>query len=402
MTVKPIKLLFVTAEPHPSFRADVRVLFGKYLPRHGIQSDLVAQSLPDQAEAPWPAGRTWLVPRLGGAIKRVWLQWRHDLRLFALARQGYDAVQVRDRVLAGAIGLLAARRAGIPFFYWASYPKPEARLLATRIDGLKFQRLAWLINQVRGRLASALLYRWLLPRADHIFVQSEAMKQSFVGRGLLANRMTAVPMGVDLEEASTASQPSSEWLGRLRGREFVYYLGALDHLRNPDLMLEALSLLRLRRPLAGLLLVGGTSDEITRLEARAVELGVRDAVQFAGWLSAADATGLASCCQVGISVIPRGPLFDVSSPTKLPEYLAQGLPVVANDLPDQQSVLIESGAGICVQGNAEAVAAGIDLLLADQVAAKLMGERGREYVRGNRSYAAISERLSKAYFSLIG
>ena len=59
-------------------------------------------------------------------------------------------------------------------------------------------------------------------------------------------------------------------------------------------------------------------------------------VLLTGWLPQPAALGYAVRAEVGLSPIPRGTLFDVSSPTKLVEYLALGIPGVANDIPDQQ------------------------------------------------------------------
>jgi len=38
-----IRILFATAEPCPTFRVDVTTLFGKFLPRFGVTSDVIAE-----------------------------------------------------------------------------------------------------------------------------------------------------------------------------------------------------------------------------------------------------------------------------------------------------------------------------------------------------------------------
>jgi hypothetical protein len=56
------RILLATAEAHPTHRPDVSVLFGRVLPEHGIDVDLVAttpQATALKAAAPWPGGQAY-------------------------------------------------------------------------------------------------------------------------------------------------------------------------------------------------------------------------------------------------------------------------------------------------------------------------------------------------------
>ncbi|MEJ6006632.1 glycosyltransferase [Paucibacter sp. AS339] len=398
------RLLFVTKETHPSFRADVRVLFGKYLPRMGIASDLFTQAEYGQASTPWAAGALLLAPSSAKSWLRPLQLLRHDLRLFTAARSGdYAAVQVRDRIFAGALGLSAARRAGLPFFYWASYPKPESRKEAA--DHLQWtcRPLHFFVHQLRARLSDALLYRWVLRRADHVFVQSEAMLAAFAARGLPTERMSAVPMGVDLEEAQAQEPAPPEVLARVQGRRVLVYAGALDRVRQPRLMLEAMVHVKAAMPDSLLLMVGGALDpaDLQQLQQSAEDLALQPWVQFTGWVSPAQALACMRLGELGLSTIPRGPLYDVSSPTKLAEYFALGLPVVANDLPDQALVMRESEAGVCVPFEPRALAEAALALLNSPEQARQQGLAGQRYIAAQRSYAALAERLAQTYRRLL-
>lgn len=104
---------------------------------------------------------------------------------------------------------------------------------------------------------------------------------------------------------------------------------------------------------------------------------------------------------VGLSPIPRGYLLDVSSPTKVLEYLALGIPVVCNDNPDQERVIRESEAGICVLYSAEDFAnAVIRMLCLDKNARDEMGIRGKDYVAHHRDYRLIGGNVANSYRNL--
>jgi glycosyltransferase involved in cell wall biosynthesis len=102
--------------------------------------------------------------------------------------------------------------------------------------------------------------------------------------------------------------------------------------------------------------------------------------------------------ELGLSPIPRGPLLDVGSPTKVPEYLALGVPVVCNDNPDQQALIEASGAGRCVPYTAEDFArAVVELLRLGPEERRAMAERGRELVARERDYRQLASGVAARY-----
>ncbi|MRV74182.1 glycosyltransferase [Duganella sp. FT92W] len=391
----------MSREPHPSFRPDIATLFGRCLPQHGVASDMVA--LHEGAEAPWPAGKA-LVRRGQGRAGRLLARWRVAFDLFRLARQpGYDAVQVRDRIGGALIGLLAARRAGLPFFYWMSLPFPDAwQDLGRGTEANSASRLGRLRWQWRGNLAAFILYRIVLPRADHIFVQSAAMRTLLAGKGLPAENMTPVPMGVALPEALNDIAPSDD--PRLQGRKVLVYLGALERMRHPEVMIEAMVDIKRAHPDALLVLVGDSQNPGERawLESEIDRLGVREHALITGWMAPQQAWRYLRAATIGLSPFPRSRTLEVASPTKVCEYLAYGVPVVANDQPDQAALLEQTGGGLCVPLTAQGFAQGVCALLADPQRAQAMAQQGRDRIGRLRSYDVLAEQLAAQYRRLLG
>ena len=121
-----MRLLFATIEPCPTFRPDVAALFGKFLPRFGVTSDLVTERAPGVAgEVSWGGGEALLISSCGGRSRRYAANLLHyALTLLRADRAKYQAIQVRDMPLVALLGLLAARLKKLPFFYWMSFPTP--------------------------------------------------------------------------------------------------------------------------------------------------------------------------------------------------------------------------------------------------------------------------------------
>ncbi|ODU51042.1 MAG: hypothetical protein ABS92_01100 [Thiobacillus sp. SCN 63-374] len=400
-----MRMLLLTPETCPTFRVDVETLFGKFLPRHGVHSDLVAGLTPGhEGVAVWGGGEAHLVDVSGGQAKKHFKTLLHGIRaLFVADRIRYQALQVRDMPVMAAFGVLAARLKGLKFFYWMSYPMPEGQIALARERGLSDGLLKYLFPWLRGRVGRLLLYRFVLPRADHVFVQTERMLESMVEKGVARDKMTPVPIGVDLDEIeASAGSPVDD--PRLRGKRVLVYLGTLDRPRKIDVLFDMLAILRATQPDVVLVLVGDTEDTKFRewLEAQAASAGVADAVIWTGWLPMQEGWRYVRAAEIGLSPIPRGPLLDVGSPTKALEYIALGIPVLGNDNPDQAWVIQESGAGRCVPYTAEDFASAVTELLgiAPQERAA-MAERGRRFVREHRDYAVIGAIVAARYKRLM-
>lgn len=396
-----IRILYLTREPHPSFRPDIATLFGKFLPPHGIGTDLVA--LQEGEPAAWAGGAAHTAGGKG-KLGRLMARMGRACALFRLAQGGrYQAIQVRDRIGGALIGLLAARWHGLPYFYWMSFPFVEFwQDVGAGREAVGATRLRRLVLRLRGHLGAFLLYRVILPRADHIFVQSDAMRAMLAQLGLDPANMTPVPMGVTVPEQLDHVVPSDD--ARLAGRKVVMYLGALERMRHPEVMVEAMVEVARREPQALLVLVGDSQTPGDRawLEQQVQRCGVQDHVLITGWMAPADAWRYLRAAAVGLSPIPCTRVLSLGTPTKVCEYLAYGLPVVANDQPDQATLLAQTGGGLCVPLSADGFAQGILAMLADPDQARAMAEQGRARIGQLRSYHVLAEQLAAQYRRLLG
>lgn len=399
-----IRLLMATLEPFPSFRVDVSALFGKYLPRLGVMSDVVAARAPESAGGEsWGGGGALVVATRGGRPGKVLLTFLHGVRRLVQAdRKGYSAIQVRDMPLLALVGLLAARWKGLPFFYWMSYPIFEGQLQIASERGLSGGVFWFLYPWVRGHLGCFILYRLVLPRADHVFVQSESMREDVAARGVRREKMTPVLMGVDLEVTRPdLVAPSGD--PRLAGRRVLIYLGTMNRNRRIDFLFEMLPGIKKEFPEVLLVLVGSAGDDPYQrwLERRAEQLGVAASVLWIGFLPIQEGWRYVRAAEVGLSPIPRGPILDCGSPTKCFEYMALGVPVVGNDNPDQKKVLEESRGGLCVPLTADDFARAVCRLLADEPLRRSMASAGRLYIESRRGYDVLSRAVAAKYAELV-
>ncbi len=401
-----VRVLIVSSDTFPPARVDVAVLFGRELAGRGHRFDWILQS-EDACARPYVTrwgggevrvGATDLGQSLVSRLRKHALGIANDLRLVScLRRARYDAVEVKDKFLAGAIAAIACRVFRTPFIYWLSYPFPEHYLLRAKDRTARYRRL----YALRGLVFKWLLYRWLLPAADHVFVQSEQMREDIAAEGISMQKMTAVPMGVSEEICSLAGGSAPRGL-LPPGVPCILYLGTLDKVRRLDFLVRVLARVRAVVPNAQLYLVGKGvhPEDETLLRQEAVRLGVGSSVIFVGHVPQPEAMQYVMEADVCVSPFHPTPVLRSTSPTKLIEYLALGKAVVANDHPEQKRVLEESGAGLCVPYDEGFFADAIVRLLQNPQTARDMGERGRRYAREKRSYGVIADIVERRMLAI--
>jgi len=404
--IQPISIAFIVRDPLPPIRADVLTLFGTEMPRYGVGTELVGQGGTPET-SPWPAGGMHVVGSLRSRFASVCSPVWDLLGLVRAFRSGHrpDCIQVRDKIASGVLGRIAAGVLRVPFVYWMSFPIVEGFEVRRDEIGRRrgpVARLKWAAHALRAWASRLAIYRLVLPGARHVFVQSDAMADWLAAKGYDRARMTAVPMGVDAALFDRAQvEPVAD--PRLDGRRVVLYLGRIAQARRSDFLLDVVALLRERMPGVLLVIAGDapSDDEMAWMRREIAARGLDEHVLLTGWLPQRTALGYAVRAEVGLSPIPRGTLYDVSSPTKLVEYLALGIPSVANDIPDQRLVVEESRAGLCVPMEAAAFADATLALLENRALAEEFALRGPAYVTAHRTYDILGRNVAKVYKSIL-
>jgi glycosyltransferase involved in cell wall biosynthesis len=115
-----------------------------------------------------------------------------------------------------------------------------------------------------------------------------------------------------------------------------------------------------------------------------------------------EAWGMAAKCHVGLAVLRGIPNNYAIQPTKLFEYMALGLPVIASDYPTYRAVIEGTSCGLCVDPDApEEIANAIEWLMDHPGEAAEMGRRGREAVTREFRWEREADKLLRLYQELI-
>ena len=396
-----MRILYIVEDRFPPFRADVVELFAKQIPMLGHQIHWLMQRGKDASNTVspvnWLGNTVYLLPRsnrenLVGRIFNNLLSMLGDFMILPLAVRGrYDVIQVRDKFFTCLIAWFAARLTGARFIYWMSYPFAESKLYDAENRLVPYHQLVWL----KGKLIGFLLYKFILPVADHIFVQSERMKDDVAQKGISRDKMTPVPMGIRTDQVVVGTSA----IAPNRDAPVLLYLGTLIKLRQLQILVRVLQHVRLRYPRATLLYVGDGEVPSDRqvIEDEASQLGLSEAVTVTGFMPMEKAWELVKQADICFSPFYPISILLSTSPTKLIEYMAMAKCIVANEHPEQCQVMEESGIGQCVPWSEEAFAEAVCILLDDPEYARKLAAKGPEWVRTHRTYDVIARIVDAKY-----
>lgn len=399
------RMLVVSFDTYPPFRVDVKDLFGVELCKRDYQIDWILQSCDDLEEpkqVEWACGTVAVGATNNGGrwyqrLHKHLLGIRNDTKLFTIDLDDYDLLQVKDKFIAALFAILVTRQKTTKFVYWLSYPIPESSLYAVQTGTARYP----LYNLIRGYVQKFLLYKVIMPRADHIFVQSDQMRNDIADEGIELGKMTPVPMGISDQKLPALTD---EVFNAEDDKIIILYLGTLMRVRRMNFLVRVFSRVKQVCCDAELYYVGDGEDDQDREEIieerKRCGLDEND-VKITGFLPIEEAWRYVARASVCVSPFYPTPILNSTSPTKLIEYMSFAKPVVANDHPEQRRIITESGAGYCVRYNEEEFADAIIKVIQDKDAASEMGLKGRRYVEEHRVYSKIADIVDMRYQMII-
>jgi glycosyltransferase involved in cell wall biosynthesis len=240
-------------------------------------------------------------------------------------------------------------------------PKPLRRIVA------------WAFDRIERRLTRSFA---------GVITATEKIAERFPGAAVVHNYPDLASFPAPSPRA-TASEVRVVYVGGLtRARGAVQMVRAMGAVRSADVVLEIVGAVR-PTPLV---------DEL-RGVAGFARVRLHGHLPWdAAWNFVADHG------DIGLLLFQPAKNHVEALPTKLFEYMASGLPVIASDFPLWRRILEESGAGLVVDpGDPQAIATAIDRLVADPALRRAMGERARTAAVERYNWRTEGERLLRVY-----
>jgi glycosyltransferase involved in cell wall biosynthesis len=257
------------------------------------------------------------------------------------------------------------------------------------------------IYDVHEDYGSTMRKQWIPKPLQGIASMTVRASEATLGRAC-DRIVAATPRIADLFQAGMTSVvqnfPRSDEFDIEQGQPYrerepiVAYVGYLADIRGLREMSEAIRLVNAEIP-AKLLLAG---KMISGMQSAAFCAG--NQVEALGFLDRSHISKLLSRAKIGIVVYHPTPNYYPGQPTKLLEYMAAGLPVVASDFPFYRRVVESTGCGILVNPlQPTKIAEALLWLLRNEEQASEMGRRGRQAVLERYNWEQEAKCLISAY-----
>jgi glycosyltransferase involved in cell wall biosynthesis len=270
----------------------------------------------------------------------------------------------------------AARRAGVPYVV-----SPRGMLVRELIRRKsRWAKTAWIrLVETRNLEAAA---------AVHVTSRLEADRLREFGFDLPA--LWLVANGLDLPPAEGGTCPMA-LREVVTGPPYLLFLGRINWKKGLDRLIEALR----RLPSIRLVVAGNDEEGYRRaLESLAARHGVTQQVRFVGAVYGEEKQALLR--HAGALVLPS---YSENFGMVVLEAMAAGRPAIVTPETGAAEIVRESGAGIVLDGDPEALAAGIGALLREPERMQAMGQRGREAVASRYTWDAVAAAMESFYCS---
>lgn len=234
--------------------------------------------------------------------------------------------------------------------------------------------------------ASRGFQRVVLQKADAISVTTEALGASLCREygESLSEKLLHVPNGVDIDQFQQPRDPATDPYS-------IVYTGNIGHAQRLDICVEAMAHVSED---AVLRLVGG-GDCIEELQQKVEHFELADRVELVGTVERDVVPKILSEATLGLAPIADHDELSYAMPTKVYEYMGNGLPVIAVGGGALEEFMSRSGGGVHVEHDPKAIAAAIDRLLSDQDLRRKFGQQGQQYVRDRYDRQDIAGRFGQ-------
>jgi glycosyltransferase involved in cell wall biosynthesis len=235
--------------------------------------------------------------------------------------------------------------------------------------------------------------------AIHYTSRAEQREAATLSAVIAAAPSAIIPLPVELTAADAPSSPEPFYCRcpGAAGREVVLFLSRIDPKKGIELLLQSFAQISEEFPNCVLVIAGkGTEEYEKSLQDKANDLGIASRVLWPGFLSGTDKA--AAFASATIFVLPS---YSENFGIAAAEALAAGVPVLLSDKVAVADDVQEEDAGLVVKCDARAITNALRQLLINPAMRYALAARGRNLAGERYSHAAVGRELNKLYESVL-
>jgi glycosyltransferase involved in cell wall biosynthesis len=225
---------------------------------------------------------------------------------------------------------------------------------------------------------------------DGIFCISQYLIDFYNNRGVNEKKLLLVPSTVDTERFNYSYNSPL-------GYQYIVYCGALTLLKDGvNILVESFARISEKFPEINLVLIGkgDSENEETVIKDLIARLSIDKRVFLLGQLSRNEVPAYLTNAKILALARPKSMIADAGFPSKLTEYLATGIPVVATEVGDIPFYLKDNeNAFLSKPDSVDAFAEKLDFVLSNYKYAKDIAKKGKELTNSKFNYKYQAKRI---------
>ena len=341
--------------------------------------------------------RTWLWPlpnRKSHERMRNYASFCFSAALRGLALPRPDVIIASSpQLLVGLSGWWLGLARRIPFVFEVRDLWPES-LAAVGIGGEDS-----LLHHSLSAIA-----RFLYDRADRIVVVSPAFKSRLLDDWRVPDeKIAVVENGVEtgtFSPSAVVDDSLRKQLG-LEGKFVASYIGTMGNAHGLETLLDAASQLQQQNPNLVFLLIGEGAEK-ARIKVAAQSRALAN-VRFLDQQPRGKIPAFILASDACLVLLKKNDVFKTVIPTKMLEFMSCARPVILGVEGQARQIVEEAGAGLVIEPeNHVALAQAISFLQNNPEQARLLGQKGREYILEKFSRLRTAEKYIDVLHALIG
>lgn len=402
MDNRPLSLILLPKEYYPLKRQRLAELYQKEFVKVGneISWILLPENKNDKEKMIRSGKNKYiLLPSRGiSNFINIWMNRIKRLKKYRAGRKEIESGRIdlivsNDGIIEGLIGLRLARKYNIPFaFYLSSLFYVNDRI------GFRYNKNIKNFVKYLETFIKKPFFNYIIRRCDIFHPISRGMGEYFKEKKIVESYYP-LPLCPKNDFFEIKRDPSA---ARADSAVQMIYMGQITEIREIELLLEIVKEIadeNMEREFS-LVIVGRifNQDYRKKLEEMCRDLDIEKHVVIHDEMEFKALADILSRSSIGISVLPPILSYKLSSPTKVVEYLASGIPAVVNgEILDQKEVIEKSSGGSISGYDKVEVSRRIIHLINDPKLSKDMGALGKQWVLGNRNYRKMAADLDLEY-----
>lgn len=314
--------------------------------------------------------------------------------LILLQNEKIDIIQVRNGIYESLIAVFFKHIYSIPFSFHLSstHAFDDEPLLRKYDSGLSFT-----LKLIRVK-CKILLYSYIIRQSDIFSPISYPMGSRLAKLGV-KNYGTLMPIGLC---------SSNTYLNIKRKKSSsdnvnIVFSGSIGF--REEFLMKIFKNVSKNFDNVSFTIIGLLSNRMLsqkQVENLAVKYGLESKIKFFFNVNYKTVPTILSKCDIGISAIPPDQKYIVSSPSKLVDYMALGIPVIGNsEIIEQNRIITESDCGLLVEYGHEQFSEGICEMIKNMDLFLDKGRKGKFWISKNQNFTKLSSMLSDEYKKLL-